>query len=79
MRRALEETALHRPLKKNRPTTTGALVEVLLVVAIGIGAAGIYHGWSTYSSGNHIRRTSNDSGQSTAPMAAAKVDSETAR
>jgi hypothetical protein len=32
-------------LKKPRPTTTGAVLEVLLVLAVGIVAAGIWNGW----------------------------------
>jgi hypothetical protein len=70
---------LYRSFKNSQPTTAGALVEVLLVLAIGFGVVGIYRGWFMDSAGNRIRPTSNDSVQSTAPIAAAKVDSEVAR
>jgi hypothetical protein len=51
----------------------GALVEVLLVLAVGMVVIGVYRGWFTYSAGHRIRPISNDSVQSTAPIAAARL------
>ncbi len=63
---------MYRSLKKNRPTTLGALAEVLLVLAVGIVVVGMYRGWFTTSADNRIRPTTDDKVRPTVPIAAAK-------
>jgi hypothetical protein len=50
--RFTKEAMLSRSIKSNRPTARGALVEVLVVLAIGTAAFGVYRGWFTYADGN---------------------------
>jgi len=40
---------LSRSIKNNRPTIRGALVEVLLVLAVGMVTIGVYRGWLSHS------------------------------
>ena len=56
---APEEITLSSSLKKSRPTATGALVEAILMLAVGLAVAGACRGWFTYSGGNRIKPTSN--------------------
>jgi hypothetical protein len=74
--RAPEGVDLRDSYKKRTPTATGALVEVLLVLAVGIVVIGVCRGWFTYGGDSGIKATSGSNAQPMARIAAARVDSE---
>lgn len=50
--RGPEEIDLIRSISRRRPTTSGALVEVLVVLALSLVVVGVYRGWFANSLGS---------------------------
>lgn len=75
LRRDPEEVVLSRSIKYNGPTVRSALLEVLIVLAVGVVVIGVWRGWFTNWGNSSIKATSSGSAQPVARIATAKLDS----
>lgn len=69
-----KETSLKKPSRKNRPTAKAAVLEILLVLAVGTACVGVFRGWFRHSSDHQIELKSDGNVEPMGWSAAVKVD-----